>query len=139
MSAITQAIHDKLTNDTKLTDMLATYYGMPAIFTQDPAPEGAEYPYIITAGHVADTFEGVSSKTRSGRDIERDIRCYVKRGDMAALEEIAERVRELFHRQPLVIAGWETVRVNASGPVVGPEEDTAHGLIVTISFTIQEG
>jgi len=139
MSAITQAIHGKLEGDTELTGMLATYQGRPAIFTFEPVPEDAIRPYIIAAGHVSDNYEGISTKTRAGRDILRDIRCYVDRGDMARVEDIAERVRQLFHRGSLEITGWKTVRVNASGPTIGTPEDTAHGLIVTISFTIQEG
>ena len=139
MSAITQAIHGKLEGDTELTGMLATYQGRPAIFTFEPVPEDAIRPYIIAAGHVSDNYEGISTKTRAGRDIVRDVRCYADRGEMVTLEDIAERVRELFHREPLDISGWDTIRVNASGPIAGPPEDTVHGLIVTISFTIQEG
>lgn len=138
MGAITQAIHGKIEGDTELTGMLATYEGRPAIFTYEPVPEDAVKPYIIAAGHVSDNYEGISTKTRAGRDIIRDIRCYADRGDMAKLEDIAERIRRLFHREPLTIMGWKTVRVNASGPIAGPPENAAHGLIVTISFTIQE-
>jgi len=38
MSALTEAIYDRLAGDGTLTSLLATYEGAPAIFTTDPVP-----------------------------------------------------------------------------------------------------
>lgn len=125
--------------------------------------------YIITAGNVSDIPSVIaSSKTRRARDITRDIICFHKEDlldetndfDYRRVEEIAERVYEIFHRQSLNIpiqqkeytppatpshySQWETVLVNCNGPMIlEPEQAEQFDrklniMVVTINFTVQE-
>jgi hypothetical protein len=133
---ITSALYDQLANDHTLTAMLADYGGEPAVFTIDPAPGDAQLPYIITAGAVA--VSAFDTKLTRGRTITRDVRCYAAAsGSAATIEAIAERVRELLHRQVLTIAGFAWLWAECSGPIQADEQD-AYGRIVTVRMTIEE-
>jgi hypothetical protein len=136
MSILTAALHERLAGDATLTGMLAVYQGSPAVFTVDPAPGDALLPYIVTAGEVAQTAD--DTKTSRGRTILRDVRCYAEAdGSAVVIEAIAERVRELLHRQALDIPGYRWILSDCAGPVVADELD-AYGRIVTLSLTAQE-
>lgn len=134
MSAVfTEAFYHQLRNDAELVSMLATYNGLPAIFTVDPVPGDAVLPYIVTAGSVADTSWDTTYS--EGRIIVRDIRCYTAAtGSMIAVENMAERVRHLFHRRRIPIDGYDNVITKCTGPIEGPEEDDAYGMIVTVEM-----
>jgi len=130
------AFYDRMAGDAELTALLGTYGGEPAIFTIDPAPEQAEMPYVVSAGNVADA--AFDTKTTRGRQVWRDVRCYaVAQGSAVVVEQIAERVRVLFHRHSLAVDGFETWIAEASGPVTADEED-AYGRIVTVRLITQE-
>lgn len=133
---ITQATYNRMANDATLTAMLATYNGAPAIFTIDPAPGDAALPYIVSAGQPVDT--AFDTKTTRGRTLTRDIRCYAAADGSALLvESIAERVRELFHRQALTITGFVWIWAECTGPIVADEQD-AYGRVVSVRMTIEE-
>jgi len=117
--------------------MLTTYNGQPAIFTTDPVPGDAKLPYIVTAGHVADT--PWDTATGVGREILRDIRCYVDAtGSMAQIENIAERVRQLFNWQRIQVEGYETVIATCTGPIIGETDGESFGLIITVRLFVLE-
>jgi len=133
---ITQTFYDRMVNDATLAALIATYRTGPAVFTTDPAPGDATLPYIVSAGQPVDA--AFDTKTSRGRSLSRDVRCYAAADGSAALvEEIAERVRALFHRQALVIAGFVWIWAECSGPIVADEQD-AYGRIVTVRLTIEE-
>lgn len=133
---ITQAVYDRMANDATLAGLLADYRGTPAVFTTDPAPGDARLPYIVTAGHPVNA--PFDTKTSRGRSLWRDVRCYAAADGSAALvEQIAERVRALFHRQALVIAGFVWLWAECSGPISADEQD-AYARIVTVKLTIEE-
>lgn len=118
--------------------------------------------FIVTTGHVTDTSDSAaSSKTKKARTITKDIRCFYRQdldnatpdGTFKEVEAIAERVYELFHRQPLVIpdpddplnyAKWQSVMVTCNGPIYIPGEQAKlltqkiDVMVVTLQFTIQE-
>lgn len=136
MSVITQAFYDVLVADGTLTALLATYNALPAVFTTDPAPNDADLPYIVTAGEVS--HAPYDTKTTRGRDLRRDIRCYTEaNGDATIVEAMAERVRELFHREPFVIDGFGVWVADCSGPIQADESD-AYGRIVTVRLLLVE-
>lgn len=136
MSAITQAIYERLSADATLVAMLTTFGGQPAIFTSDPPPGSAELPYIVSAGEVSQA--AFDTKTTLGRRIMRDVRCYTApSGSDELVESIAERVRALLHRHWLVVAGFGTLAAECSGPVVADERD-AQGRIVTVRLLLIE-
>lgn len=138
MGAITEAFYDRLANDGTLAALLATYNGEPAVFTNDPAPPDADLPFVVTAGEFA--VAPFDTKTRNGRTVFRDIRCYAREdGSAAAIEDIAERVRTLFHRYPLPVDGFGTVLCDVSGPTVAPDDDeTVTGRILSVRLLLQE-
>jgi hypothetical protein len=93
-------------------------------------------PYIITAGAVAQT--AADTKTTLGREVVRDVRCYTAAsGSAQVVEAMAERVRELLHRQALTIAGFVWVLAECSGPMAADEQD-AYGRVVTVRMVVGE-
>jgi len=133
---LTQAVYDRMTNDGMLAGLLADYRGSPAVFTTDPAPGDAVLPYIVAAGAPVDM--SFDTKLSRGRQVWRDVRCYAAAdGSAGLIEQIAERVRALFHRQVITIAGFVWLWAECSGPIVA-DELTAYGRIVTVRFTIEE-
>lgn len=139
---LTQALYTFLAEDADLTALLATYQDAPAIFTTDPAPGDAALPYIVSAGEV--TQVPMDTKTTRGRDLRRDVRCYAAAtGSAVLVEQIAERVRALLHRQPIVIAGFNWLVSDITGPIVADERETqsgrdTYGRVLTLSLKAQE-
>lgn len=136
MSILTKAIYDKLASDPALVDMLGEYKGLPAIFTIDPAPGDAILPMLVTSGEVVQA--PFDTKTSRGRDLIRDVRCYAQAdGNTITIEAIAERVRSILHRQPLVIDGYRWLISDVNGPIVADERDY-YGRIVSLSLKVME-
>lgn len=136
MSVFTQAIYNVLANDYDLAALLATYGGVPAVFTTDPVPVDATLPYIIAVGDVVNT--SFDTKNSRGREIWRDVRCYTDNtGSDAAVEAIAERVRAILHRQEVVISGYNWIMTDVNGPIAANESD-AKGRVVTVKIIAQE-
>ena len=136
MSVITQAIYSRLAGDAALCGMLSKYQGAPAIFTSDPRPGDSALPCIVTAGEV--TQSPADTKTSRGRSIRRDVRCYAPpSGSDQTVEQIAERVRALLHRQRMTIAGHTWMFASVEGPITANEEN-AQGRIVTVIMRIEE-
>jgi hypothetical protein len=133
---LTAAVYARMSEDLTLTGLLAVYGGEPAIFTTDPAPGDAVLPYIVAPGAVLDT--PFDTKVSRGRSVWRDIRCYAPAtGSAALVEQIAERVRVLFHRHKLEVTGHETIIADTDGPT-GADEEDAYGRIVTVKLTALE-
>jgi len=134
---LTAALYEHLATDVDLVALLATYQDEPAIFTSDPAPEDADFPFIVTAGQISDI--GADTKTTRGRDLQRDIRCYDQvTGSPKVIEEIAELVRDLMHDRSFVMDKNLVVQSEVSfGPVAFDETD-AYGRIVTVRLLIEE-
>lgn len=136
MAALTKAIYDALVNDATLIAMLSTYKGQPAVFTSDPRPSDSSLPCVVTSGFVINSPN--DTKTDLGRVIWRDVRCYDNpRGSDAIVENIAERIRAIFHRQIITISGYNNIISEVEGPIV-MNEDNAQGRILTIKLTIKE-
>ena len=118
MNVLTAAFYQRLVNDSVLADLLTEYpagLGVPAVFTDDRVPQDAQLPYIVTSGETAN--EPSDTKNSEGRRPFRDVYCYAPHQSTKLVEDIAERVRELFHRHKLPVAGYTTVIANAHGPV----------------------
>lgn len=136
MSVLTAAVYDRMANDATLTALLATYQGEPAIFTIQPVPGDASMPYIVTTGEMSQA--PFDTKVERGRRAFRDVRCYATAdGTAVTIEEIAERVRTLFHRYSLTVSGFGVVVANVVGPVEADEQD-AYGRILTVEFMLME-
>ena len=137
MTAISKAFHDVLLADVTLAGLLASYGGSPAVFTSDPVPGDAVKPYVITAGEVV--HRPFDTKLTRGREIWRDVRCYADdTGSADTVEQIAERVRALLHRQIIAVDGFTVEVAECFGPVVADEPD-AYGRIITARIIMMEG
>lgn len=138
MSALSQAFYNRLSGDGTLAALLSAYNGAPAVFTNDPAPPDATLPYVVTAGEFA--VAPFDTKTLLGRTVFRDIRCYAQElGSAEQIEDIAERVRALFHRYALPVSGFTTVLCDVSGPTPAPDDDEqVTGRIVSVRLILQE-
>jgi len=135
MSVFTQAIYNKLVEDPILVSMVNLYNNQPAIFTIEPVPGDAELPYIVVSGPVSDV--PFDTKTTIGREMLVDIRCYTKnQGSKVLVENMAERVRELFHRQYIPVSGYQNIITECRGPIFIPE-DVALGMVVTVRFIFE--
>ena len=142
MSAVTQALFDRLVNDSALTALLGTFDGNPSIFTKTPLPPGVSLetngPYILTTGEASQDPGSLDTKNSVGREIVRDIRCFADIAQSAkSVEDVAERVRDLFHRQAITIAGFTVEIAEVTGPIEADEED-ALGRIVTVRLVMSE-
>ena len=118
MDVLTTAFYQRLVNDGVLADKLSEFpagSGTPAIFTDDRVPASAALPYIVTSGEVAN--EPWDTKTSEGRWPFRDVYVYCPHNSTSLVEQIAERVRALFHRHDLTVEGYRTVVANAHGPI----------------------
>ncbi|HEY8414807.1 MAG TPA: DUF3168 domain-containing protein [Thermaerobacter sp.] len=136
MAALTQALYGRLAGDPELRSMLGTYEGQPAIFTAPP-PGDAPYPMIVSLGAVSDTPD--DTKTSRGREVQRDITCYtLADGSMAQVETLAERVRQLLHRQPLAVDGYHVWLAEVSGPILAETDNTVYGLTLTVRLRMEE-
>jgi hypothetical protein len=130
MSILSAAIYTRLANDAILSEMLTTYASAPAIFTTRPVPGDATPPYLVTAGDVADAAN--DSKNSLGRETRRDVSIFAPaNGSAALIEQIAERVRVVLHRQALSIAGYRWLISECSGPVAN-DGDGYYGRVVTV-------
>jgi hypothetical protein len=133
---LAKAVYEKLVIDNTLKNLLGTYEGKPAIFTIDPAPGDAVLPYVV-ASTISSNIPR-DSKLSRGREIWIDVRCYTHADGSAALvNTIAERVRYLLHRQPLLIDDHLWERSNCTGPISADESD-AYGRVVTLQVTAEE-
>jgi hypothetical protein len=135
MGAITQAFYTRLVGDATIQGLVGTYGGSYCIFTTHPVPEDAPYPLILTAGHVAD--DAWDTKETPGRELLRDIHAYTAvTGSATTVEAMGERIRALFHRQLLTVAGFSSVLTLASGPIQHDGEDF-YGRVVTVRLVLQ--
>lgn len=134
---IIDALYNLLASSTELSGLISTYKGfLPAIFTVDPVPEDAEFPYIVLTGAVVQT--PYDTKTSQGRQIWVDIRCYSEAsGSSITVDAIAETVRGLLHRQSLSGADFSSIWIECEGPIVA-DDGRSYGRLVTAKITIEE-
>jgi hypothetical protein len=134
--ALTAACIARLIGSTDLVGLVGTFKGQPAIFGKRPVPQGALRPYISLGPVVAST--AFDTKDRQGRRIARDIGCYIDDAGVAdPVDEMAELVRDLFHRYALPVNGFDTLVTVASGPIVAPTDETVLGRLVMVEWLVR--
>ena len=90
----------------------------------------------MTVGEVGNL--SFDTKTKRGREITRDIRCYADAsGDAITLETIAERVRALFHRVDISVTGFKIINSEVAGPITIDDND-AYGRVLTVTLLLDE-
>lgn len=139
MGTVTKLIIDRLKADTgpgSLATLLDQYDGELAAFSDPQVPENAPEKYVWLLG--TDNEDPSDTKLSLGRRINRTIWCRAKNtGSWAVVEDIADRVVDLFHRKPLTggtvpkhITGW---KCNVTGPISIDSEDES---IVCLAVTL---
>jgi regulator of RNase E activity RraA len=79
----------------------------------------------------------MDTKETPGRELLRDIHAYTAvTGSATTVEAMGERIRALFHRQLLTVAGFSSVLTLASGPIQHDGEDF-YGRVVTVRLVLQ--
>lgn len=135
----TLAMVDALKAEATLLANLAKYpeNGAPAVFA-DAVPRDARAPWVLVAD--VSEVEGAGSKTRSGRDILRDITVITDAetdtGSLAT--QLAHAVRLLFHRSTsLAVPGFATLLVHVVlGPAVAPTDERLRGRLVSVRVVL---
>jgi hypothetical protein len=139
MQALSNAIYAALSGSAALTAKLGTFDGGPAIFTQEPIPDAATRPVVLASRTISDEPDDPIGQGVEGRIIARDIAVYGSAtANFRAVVEAAEIIRGLIHRKRIVVSGWQTVIVLASGPVVAPVDGPQEiGRLITAIFRLR--
>lgn len=138
VTAVSNAVFDRLMTSAPLLALVSSYNSGKAIFTQSPIPPNVQAPYIVVSDPVVDVPGVFDTKDTIGREWVRDIFCYADTdGSVAVVDEMAELVRGLFHRQhgEINVVGAAVIVARATGPEVAPTDDTLYGRVVTVTLT----
>ena len=137
---LTDAVFQRMDNDSELRSLLGVTKpnGALNVYTARPIPEDVEYPLILTVGNTS--VRPWDTKTTRGWDIERDIYVYARaRHDMLQVENVADRIVELFHRYELQPVGFAPAVVSScKGPMAAPTGTDFVGLMVGCTWKIEE-
>ncbi|WP_268915633.1 tail completion protein gp17 [Aureimonas psammosilenae] len=137
MRALSDALYARMAEDSALTALLGEWQGNPSIITFRPVPDDAERPIILASTTVSDVDRDITNAR--GRQVVRDIAIYGRAdSQFDAVEIAAERVRALFHRRPLTVAGFRVIVVTATGPILAPTDPDETGRIITLTIRMDE-
>jgi hypothetical protein len=118
-----QALWDRLSSDSLLAGLLATYDSGPAMFFDSIIPADADMPYLWSPPNVGDVDRG--SKTGNAREISRLLNAYCTTAQPdLVLVTILLRVRDLLNRLPLT----DGIVSEVSGPVQLPPRTVGEGV-----------
>ena len=131
------AIFDVLAGSTTVTDWAGTFRGATAIFTRSPIPPSMSGKYLVIRDSDTDVPGVGETKETRGRFVMHDIGIYKDEdGDPSDIQDIAEAVRDLLHRNQVPVSGYGNALVaSASGPIQA-DGDQVYGRIVTVSFEL---
>jgi len=139
-SATTEAVFVRMNSDATLRSLVNVFKpgGNLNIYTAAPIPESAEYPLILSAGNVS--ILPWDTKTTRGFDVSRDIVVYDNATHtMLLVEQVADRIHELFHRFPLQPSGFLPAIVSeCQGPTGAPTSEDYVGMMVQCSWKFEK-
>jgi hypothetical protein len=139
MRALSTALFQAMAADGQLVAKLGTFGAGPSIFTKRPVPTEAVWPIVLATSVVSDANEDML--VEKGRSIQRDIAVYGNAPDhFDKVTEASEIIRNMFHRtKALVVTGWRTVLITATGPIDAPIDNPQEvGRIVTLTIRLHE-
>ena len=143
MQALSAALYAAMAGDATLKANLGAFKGAPSIFVKRPVPSDAKRPIALAATVVADVNEDFL--VAQGRAITRDVAVYGNANggpldgpsDFDRIVAAAERIRTLFHRQTVRVAGYHCLPIVASGPIDAPADPQEIGRIVTLTIRLR--
>jgi hypothetical protein len=142
MLDITGALYSRLSGDSTLLALLASYGSGKAIVSDPPPADlivDSTLPAIIIGGASQD--EADDTYTENYRQVTVGVRLYHRpAGSSLPLDTAAERVRTLLRSWPSgAVTGGTLIDAAVSGPVAGPTDDPAvEGRIVTARLLFKE-
>ncbi len=108
-TTVQDAVAERLAADEDLTVLLAKHDNAPAIFPDIHVPADVGFPMIAI---IVRSAASDGSKTQTGYDWRLLIRCFAGLKQQAELDDVAARVRELLHHNPVDVGeleGWLAV------------------------------
>lgn len=131
---ILKAYHDLITDNTDLTDDLASYTvgsdTTPAVFTIDPIPEDAPLPAVRIT--MVGPGLGGGTKAKKGGTLFVDIAVFVdKTESKATAEDIAWKLWSILERGEIEIEDYDSAAVIADLPVDISDPDGFPGYLVS--------
>lgn len=141
MSVFNQGIYERLAGDATLTAMLSVYEGAPSILLVRPVPTDIEFPYVTADEDIA--VSPYDTKTSRGREINRSIKAFTSADSVSRVrnDEIIERIRFLFHRQPdaIHIDGFVCMIANVTnGPEFMPTDNRVLAQEIQVRLVINQ-
>jgi hypothetical protein len=154
MLALDDAVYERLVGSASLMALTADYGGGKAVFTggsasgsgasrttsaATPIPVGDPLPRIVVSGAYNDSDGLFTAKNAVGRQWAFDIFVYDRvQAGPAVVEQMAEIIRSLFHREgggAVGVDGYGVMVASAVGPVVAPTDDTLYGRAVMVTLS----
>lgn len=133
--ALTNGLYDLLAASSALVAELDDWNGEPAIIAQDPVPPGVDGVYVaISPPFSALPFD---TKDRDGHNISLDIGINGPRDSYNRVDRAASAALAAVHRRALTVSGYQTLILQASGPVGAPTDDTMTSRVVTVSAVLR--
>lgn len=131
MADIRRACAQRMHADSELVGLLATYGGAAAIFSEDEIPVDAPRPFVVVDHPSVDDPD--DTKNTYGRERILSIRCFKASTDKQHdIDQIAERIRYLFHREPVHAPGERGWLASASGPTLAPTDNSLVGRLIAV-------
>lgn len=139
MTDIAVALRNAIIADATIAGLLSTYRSRPAVFMRHPAPSGAKYPYVLSGSDVTVRDEDFIRAPKP--IVVRNISVYgEQKAHFREVEQIARRLRELFHRNPraLQVDGFHVIEITVIGPFDAPVSDDQNaGKAVSLTVRLQ--
>jgi len=139
VNVLSQALAARLKGDATLAAMLGSYRSEPCVFSADTVPGDAPRPYLVWAGAMHDEPFGGKVEDTIGRELYLDIRAIADAtGSSQKIDSIAERVRTLLHKVPLVVTGYSnTIARCIAGPLDLATDPRLIGRVMTFQWTLE--
>jgi hypothetical protein len=138
VTALQNAMHERLSTDAVIASGVTPYRSKPAVFSELPV-QGWTDPdavYIVISPPVNDDPRDSKNTTRA-REVMHDVSVYgPQTGDSSLVDTLAERVRDLLHREPLTVSGYGTLIASCTGPIIAPTDDLIYGRIVMVRHMV---
>ena len=133
------AILAAIKTDPAITGLLSTFQGEPAIATRRPVNAGMVNPLIVITPDVA--INDGDALTSIRPIVIRDVIVYGNQpDDYRTVEDIAYRLRDLFHRKrdSIIPTGFDVIAVTAAGPRPAPtSNDEIVGRVVSLTIQLR--